>query len=280
MSECGINTQAQKNLVLKNAKEYFNDDVVSKLDKILQPQYLGWEIPKYEKQITDKKIIVFNHRPHTYKNYPWFLEQIDELWKKRKDFEVWVPLADKIEREYMTNDKYDRVGYFSKLSSCYLGVCAKQKYGGWAVSATDGMSVGVPYLFSDDDYYHELAGDDAVYFNGDGVVGLIDEFLDDVEMRNVWSKKAINRFEKGKWETAIHQFNNMFDEAIDSLPMLKNDTDTYKKVLDFIHKKKSVTKADILNMLNWGVRISFSGYRNRLRNEPTIRFTKDRYEVR
>ena len=278
--KCGINTQGQKNLVLKNAKTHFNDDVVNKLDKILEPQYLGWEIPKYEKQITDKKIIVFNHRPHTYKNYPWFLEQIDELWKKRKDFEVWVPLADKIEREYMTNDKYDRVGYFSKLSSCYLGVCAKQKYGGWAVSATDGMSVGVPYLFSDDDYYHELAGDDAVYFNGDGVVGLIDEFLDDVEMRNVWSKKAINRFEKGKWETAIHQFNNMFDEAIDSLPMLKNDTDTYKKVLDFIHKKKSVTKADILNMLNWGVRISFSGYRNRLRNEPTIRFTKDRYEVR
>ena len=280
MEKCGINTQGQKNLVLKNAKTHFNDDVVNKLDKILKPQYLGWEIPKYEKQITDKKIIVFNHRPHTYKNYPWFLEQIDELWKKRKDFEVWVPLADKIEREYMTNDKYDRVGYFSKLSSCYLGVCAKQKYGGWAVSATDGMSVGVPYLFSDDDYYHELAGDDAVYFNGDGVVGLIDEFLDDVEMRNVWSKKAINRFEKGKWETAIHQFNNMFDEAIDSLPMLKNDTDTYKKVLDFIHKKKSVTKADILNMLNWGVRISFSGYRNRLRNEPTIRFTKDRYEVR
>ena len=62
MSKCGINTQAQKNLVLKNAKEYFNDDVVSKLDKILQPQYLGWEIPKYEKQTTDKNIIVYNHR--------------------------------------------------------------------------------------------------------------------------------------------------------------------------------------------------------------------------
>ena len=40
-----------------------------------------------------------------------------------------------------------------------------------------------------------------------------------------------------------------------------------------------VTKKDILAMLNWGVRISFSGYRNRLRNEPTIRFTKNRYEV-
>jgi hypothetical protein len=72
----------------------------------------------------------------------------------------------------------------------------------------------------------------------------------------------------------------MFNETIDNLPTLKSDTDTYKKVVDFIHKKSSVSKADILNFLNWGVRISFSGYRNRLRKEPTIKFTKNRYEVK
>jgi glycosyltransferase involved in cell wall biosynthesis len=280
MDKCGINTQGQKNLILKNAKTHFNDDVVNRLDEILEPQYLGWEIPKYEKQTTDKKIIVFNHRPHTYKNYPWFLQQMDKLWEKRQDFEVWVPLAESVDREYITNDKYDRIGYFSKLSSCYLGVCAKQKYSGWAVSATDGMSVGVPYLFSDDDYYHELAGDDGVYYQNDGLVDLIDEFLDDDNMRDTWSQKALNRFKKGKWENAIKQFNNMFNETIDNLPTLKSDTDTYKKVVDFIHKKSSVSKADILNFLNWGVRISFSGYRNRLRKEPTIEFTKNRYEVK
>ena len=60
---------------------------------------------------------------------------------------------------------------------------------------------------------------------------------------------------------------------------MKEKKNYNKKVVDFIHRKKSVTKSDILNMLNWGVRISFSGYRNRLRNEPTIRFTKNRYEV-
>ena len=49
---------------------------------------------------------------------------------------------------------------------------------------------------------------------------------------------------------------------------------------DFIHKKKSVTRKQILEHLGWGVRISFSGYRNRLRTNPTIKFTKNRYEVK
>ncbi len=31
--------------------------------------------------------------------------------------------------------------------------------------------------------------------------------------------------------------------------------------------------------MGWGVRIGFNGYRNRLRNEKTIRLTKYKYEV-
>ena len=279
MERCGINTQGQKNLIIKNAKTHFNDDVVNRLDKILKPQYLGWEIPKYDKQSSDKKIVVYNHRPHTYKNWPWVLKQMDKLWEQRQDFELWVPLADTTEREYMTNDKYDRVGYFSKLSSCYVGVCAKQKYGGWAISATDGMSVGVPYMFSDDDYYHELAGDAGIYYDEDAFVDKLDNLLDIPDVRDEWSVKSLQRFEHGKWETAINQFNNMLNETIDKLPTI-GETDSYKRILDFIHKKKSVSKADILDYLNWGVRISFTSYRNRLRNEKTIKFTKDRYEVR
>ena len=280
MERCGINTQGQKNLVIKNAKTHLNDDVVNRLDEILEPQYLGWEIPKYKKQTTDKKIVVYNHRPHTYKNWPWVLKQMDKLWEQRQDFELWVPLADTNEREYMTNDKYDRFGYFSKLSSCYVGICAKQKYGGWAISATDGMSVGVPYMFSDDDYYHELADDAGIYYDGESdFIQTIHTILDNDKDRKYWSDKSLERFEQGKWETAINQFDNMLNETISNLPTI-GETDSYKRILDFIHKKKSVSKADILDYLNWGVRISFTSYRNRLRLEPTIKFTKDRYEVR
>ena len=280
MEKCGINTQGQKELILKNAQKNFNKDVVKRLDNILVPQYLGWEIPKYENQITDKKIIVFNHRPHTYKNYPWFLEQMDKLWKQRQDFEVWVPLADSVTKPYMTNDKYDRFGYFSKLSSCYLGVCAKQKYAGWAISATDGMSVGVPYLFSDDGYYRELANNAGIYYeDGEDLLVKINNLLDIKDLRDEWSTESLKRFEMGKWKNSIKQFNNMLDETISNLPTIKEDTDSYKKIVDFVQKRKSVNKKDILEELGWGVRISFSSYRNKLRKNSNIKFTKDRYEV-
>ena len=94
MERCGINTLGQKELILKNAKKSFNKELLKRLDEIIVPQYLGWEIPKYDKQSSDKKIIVYNHRPHTYKNWPWVLKQMDKLWERRQDFELWVPLAD------------------------------------------------------------------------------------------------------------------------------------------------------------------------------------------
>ena len=62
--------------------------------------------------------------------------------------------------------------------------------------------------------------------------------------------------------------------------MIGDKSQSYNKIVDFIHQKKSVTKKEILDYLGWGVRISFSPYRNKLRTEDTIRFTKNRYEVR
>jgi glycosyltransferase involved in cell wall biosynthesis len=277
--KCGINTEAQKQLVLKNAREHFNDDVVKQLDEILEPHYLGWETPNYEKQTTDKNIIVYNHRPHTYKNYPWFLQQMDKLWEQRQDFEVWVPLADSKEKQYMTIDKYDRFGYFSKLSSCKVGVCCKQKYEGWAVSATDGMSVGVPYMFSDDGSYHELADDAGIYYkDSDEFLTLMNKVLDDENFRNEYSEKSLQRFEDSKWDKQILKINDMFQTAIDNLHESK-ETDSYKQILKIIKDKKSVTKRDITDELGWGIRIAFNSYRNRLRNEKDIRLTKNRYEV-
>ena len=46
MERCGINTLGQKELILKNAKKSFNKESLIRLDEIIVPNYLGWEIPK------------------------------------------------------------------------------------------------------------------------------------------------------------------------------------------------------------------------------------------
>jgi hypothetical protein len=44
----------------------------------------------------------------------------------------------------------------------------------------------------------------------------------------------------------------------------------------YIEKHREVSKKDLLNYMNWGVRIGFSGYRNRLRNDG-INVQHDKY---
>ena len=52
------------------------------------------------------------------------------------------------------------------------------------------------------------------------------------------------------------------------------------KILNYIRKKGSVTKNQLLEHVGWGRGIPFNIYRNRLRKEPTIKLTKYGYEVK
>jgi len=282
MDRCGINTQAQKELVLKHCKSHFNKTVAKKLDDIVVPHYLGWEVPDYKVHLNKRLTVVFNHRPHEYKNYPWFLEQMDILNKKDPRFAVWVPLAETKDRDYIyTGNNKTRFEYLSHLSACYVGVCGKQKYAGWSVSATDGMSVGVPYLFSDDDYYKELAGDSGIYYSSDeDFRNKMNEFLWDIcgTHRTPWSNKAVDRFKSSTWDKAIVPINSMFQDAFDSLPVMAEETDTLGRIISFIKQNHSVSKGDIMEHLGWGVRIPWTPYRNMLREQPNVTFTRDRYE--
>ena len=59
MIRCGINTQAQKNMVIESAKKHFNSNVINELEKIVQPIYLGAETPNYTPQPIEKIIVSF-----------------------------------------------------------------------------------------------------------------------------------------------------------------------------------------------------------------------------
>ena len=191
---CYLNTQHQKDLVINQARETFNYETVERLNNILTVQHLGVNTKDMVKEINrkPKRTIVFNHRPDTYKHFNEFIAVMDKLWDMRKDFEVWIPLLDKPNRDYVITDKGDKQWYYNKLKTCYVGFSPKQKYGGWSVATTDGMMNGVPYIMYNADYYKELHPQGEFFDDDYDALMLLNTYLSDPEYRNEEAERAID----------------------------------------------------------------------------------------
>ena len=279
MEECGVNSVWLKNLVLEKAKKYLSSDLVAKLDKIIQPHYLGVDKIDLSNNPTGNNII-FNHRDNEYTQYKWFLQQMDKLYEKRQDFTVYTTLAD-INKPYGKRVKiHDRQDYLKFLKSMKVGVGCFSKYSAWSIATTDSLSMGVPYVLPNKLCYPEMVGKDYPLLYDNDFLDKIEKVLDDDNVRDKavkYLKKDINSF---KWESRVPKwFSDWNFLQPDKFDMIGDNSESYKRIVDYIHKENSVTKKDILEHMGWGVRISFSPYRNKLRSEPTIRFTKNRYEI-
>ena len=282
MEECGVNSVWLKELVLSKACDIFSGQIIHKLDKIIQPHYLGIDKINNIEVPTKKKTIIFNHRDNYYTGWTWFIDSMDELYKQRQDFTVYTTLAD-LDRPYAKRVRIsDRDEYLDFIRSMHVGVGTFQKYSAWSISTTDSLSMGVPYILPNKLCYPEMVGKDypLLYEGRDEFLQRLNGALDDdgsVDKAKTYLKTKIQEF---PWASRVPQwFNGWNFLQPDAFDMIGDKSESYTKIVDFIHKKKSVTKKEILDFLGWGVRISFSSYRNKLRTEDTIRFTKDRYEV-
>jgi hypothetical protein len=159
MKVCGVNSEWVKQLVLKRAGEVFQPHIIEKLDKIIQPWYLGCDTATPSNGFTPKTV-VFNHRDNVYTGSEWFFETMDELWKERQDFQVWTTLKDMGKPYTKYIGHADRDVYMNQLSQAHFGVGCFQKYSAWSMSTTDGLSRGVPYLLPDGMCYPEMVGNE------------------------------------------------------------------------------------------------------------------------
>ena len=285
---CYLNTQYQKDLVIKQARETFNDDIIDKLESILTVQYLGVNRDNIVSHIQEntEKIIVFNHRPDAYKNFNGFMKVCDELWKKRQDFKVWIPLLDQPNRDYVVTDKGDKDWYYKELQRCCVGFSPEQKYGGWSVATTDGMMNGVPYIMFDASYYHEL-NDKGEFFKDDhDALMLMNIYLDDPKYRNEQANNALNHvYNKLIYSNEIIKMNDYINNLLSRQKVMRSinivsdvKTDRLQDIVEFI-KKGPATKKQIMEFLGWGRGIKWSPYRRALMLHPNIFDIKDPFPV-
>ena len=127
--------------------------------------------------------------------------------------------------------------------------------------------------------YPEMVGENypLLYKGVDEFKSTIEDMLDKPKLREEANNYLSPKLKDFEWSNRVLKW---FDgwKHLDDLKVM-SDTESYKKMVDYIHKMKSVSKKELLEHMGWGVRISFSEYRNRLRLEDTIKFTKNRYEV-
>ena len=101
--------------------------------------------------------------------------------------------------------------------------------------------------------------------------------LDNPYLRKTTNSYLAPNLNEFKWSERVPKwFNNW--KFLDKLETIGDKSEAYPKIVEFIKNRKFVTKRDITDYLNWGVRISLTAYRNKLRQEKNIRFTKNGYE--
>ena len=269
---CYLNTEYQKQLVLNQARETFNEPSVSKLNDILVVQHLGVDEKDVVEDINTEsdKIIVFNHRPDTYKHFQQFIALTDRLWEMRQDFKVWVPLLDKPNRDYVVTDRGDKAWYYKELEKCHVGFSPKQKYGGWSVSTTDGMMNGVPYIMYNAGYYHELYKEGDFFDDDHNALMLLNTYLDDRDYRNEQATKALDWIRNHLvYKDKMIEMNNYMNDLLSKQKVMGN-SDKMNEIIQFIRERESVSKKELMSFLNWGRGIKFSPYRRALMNHPNI----------
>ena len=269
---CYLNTQHQKDLVLEQAGETFNTKTITRLDEILTVQHLGVNAKDIIDNIneTPEKIIVFNHRPDTYKHFKQFIAVCDKLWELRQDFKVWVPLLDKPNREYVVTTKGDKEWYYKELQKCYMGFSPKQSYGGWSVSTTDGMMNGVPYIMYDAGYYHELNPKGEFFKDDHEALMLMNTYLDDPQFRNEEATKSLECiYESLIYKDKMIEMSEYMDDLL-SRQKVMGDSDKFKEIVEYIKTNKEVRKIDLMDWLCWGRGIKWTPYRRALMNHPNI----------
>lgn len=272
MQRCYLNTQTQKNLVLAQASTTYTSHICDRLNTILVPHPPGVPAQHVVSSIDTQteKVIVFNHRPDVYKDFPAFLAAMRELRTHRQDFTVWVPLLNTSPEPWIITDKHEKAEYYRLLRLARVGVAPKQNYGGWSISATDGLMNGCPYIFYDAEYYKELHPTADTFSRWPDAITLLHRYLDDLDYRNRAAQAALTQAQVLSQHTnaQVHAISDYITQLTQKLPA--QQTDTVKQIAHYIRAHKSVSKAAIIKSLNWGRGIGWTKYRRALLAHPNI----------
>jgi glycosyltransferase involved in cell wall biosynthesis len=165
-----------------------------KIDEIIDIYFLM--IEKYK--ITEKLVIIGGKK--SISNFNVIKNKID-YYKLQSNI---------ILKEYVDNDK---IGSYFKNAKIFWNNSAFESFG---ITLLESMSVGTPIVSSWREAIPEICGDNVLYYgpfeNKDKIAAIVNSFLNDSELRNYYSEKAMKFVNsiQWSWEYVSKMYSELF----------------------------------------------------------------------
>jgi glycosyltransferase involved in cell wall biosynthesis len=315
----GVNSKWAKKIFIencyKNKKDellrlLLTDEAIKTVNEKLSPLYLGSpleEIDKYKKLEADElaetsserkmlkqifetvestKVIVFNHRLMEYTGANLFVQYINKLSAKRKDFLVW--LTDPNYKAFFENEKIEMIPnllriktlpwktYIALLSRCTFSTACHPSYSCWSLSCVDTMSVSRPVLVPRAFAFPEIVGEDYQMFFGNNIeeretlwIHRAEYLLDNEDEARKIGNYCRQRVEKlFDWRKIVDTYISLFDKYVDY--SYGEETESMKQLAEFVRKTGCISKREIFDYMKWSFdlnsKVTWKRYRNYLLN--------------
>lgn len=290
MESCGVNSQWLKNVVMRHALAKYGDGPFTRaLGQRMKVMHLGIEGGNVRKALAEPGLLVWNHRTTGYTGWPDMVDALDTVWTTRQDFRVMVTMgAGSLEKPWLVDSGITAPGGSAAYREEYLVALSRAWWGlprvncQWALSVTDGMAVGVPYILPRDFCYPEMFPSDYAGFYDHDIVPAIHDALDaDGVTRMAASLDATESAKELLWPRLAWQWSVQFDNALDDSPVMGDRSKRYADLLAYVRGVDDMfdggsTKAELMRYMKWGVGIPWLPYRNRLRADG-VAVTADTY---
>jgi len=158
------------------------------------PTIFGKESFELPPEAVGKKIVLFNHRLNRTTNFKAAIDALDELYKERQDFVMWltdekkdVNVGDSVDKPFIIRKTMPANQYGKLIQQSHVAICNHKGYSTWNMAILDSLVNGCFTLIPYDSVYKEMFDDVGFeygqYHNFDNLKQLVNDCLNtDVEI--------------------------------------------------------------------------------------------------
>jgi hypothetical protein len=208
-------------------------------------------------EFSDKKIILFNHRLNQTTQWKEVVKILNEVYKDRQDFVLWVTDAANKESSRLINEypfvhveqlEYKNYGFLIEKS--HFSVCNHKGYSTWNMAALDSIYNGSFTLIPKREVYLDMFGEyeeSDSFFHQDSKE-LKSKIIELLDKDKIQTNKIIN---SEKLKELFTPNDSIFDAKLKEIikSRIPKNLAKYDKVVDLIKSSGKISKKDLINSL-------------------------------